>query len=325
MSLSAQTGDAYQILFNHGNIVDVQLGAQDTAGNIMPDYGYSFKAESLAQHDTAKQELPSTILDTSNPNEYVLSINSENLLKGAKIKYSPDEPIAPRFGPLNEIPNLDIVLGIGMPLNLEPAVVFHKPVTLILPCPGVSDLASLEIYGYQPVLGWKPASEFDGWVVPNSRINHPETPIPAIELQVYHFTAIQTGKLVSLVRVYSSGAYYYTGKSKNSISADINGDFINNSMAGWLKFSGKDRKTTVNMQSTIIKEIKRGSNGEAIIKGDCKVGNRSGYSFTSVMKDVTDPSLGNDLFSIQITGPKNFIFSVGRQNITGGDIDITWN
>ncbi len=324
LSLYATTGDSYQILFTHGNVVDVQLGAQDTAGNIMPDYAYSFKAETQGQHDTAKQNLPGTILDTTNPNEYVLSVTSENMLKGAKIKYSPDEPIAPRFGPLDEIPKLDIALGAGLPVNLEPAVVFRNPVTLILPCPGASNLASLEIYGYHPALGWRPASEFDGWIAPNSRINHTETTIPAIEFQVYHFTGVQIGKPISSVRVYSANAYYYNGKSKNTLSADIKGDFVNNSMAGWLKFYGINQKGTINAASTLIKEIKHGSNGEAIIKGNCKVNNRTGYVFTSIMQDSINLCSGKDVFSIEITGPNGFRFSVNNQKIDGGDIKITW-
>ncbi len=324
MSAVAQAGDTYHVLFNHRNVVDVRLGAQDVNGNTMSPYEYSFKIESRDQHENAKEELPDTILDTSGPNEYVLSIDSEELFEGVKIKYSPDEPIAPRFGPLDEIPKLDIALGVGLPINLEPAVVFRKPVTLILPCPGASNLASLEIYGYHPTLGWRPASEFDGWIAPDSRINHTETPIPAIEFQVYHFTGVQIGKPISSVRVYSSGAYYYDERYKNSFSADIKGDFVNNSMAGWLKFYGINQKGTINAASTLIKEIKHGSNGEAIIKGNCKVNNRTGYVFTSIMQDSNNLCSGKDVFSIEITGPNGFRFSVNNQKIDGGDIKITW-
>ena len=326
MSAVAQAGDTYQVLFNHRNVVDVRLGAQDVNGNTMSPYEYSFKIESRDQHENAKEELPDTILDTSCPNEYVLSIDSEELFEGVKIKYSPDEPIAPRFGPLDEIPKLDIALGAGLPVNLEPAVVFRKPVTLILPCPGASNLASLEIYGYHPVLGWRLASEFDGWIVPNSRINHSETPIPAVEFKVYHFTGAQIGKPISSVSVYSSGAAYYKETYKNSFSADIKVDFVNNSITGaGLQFSGTDNKDkSINMESTEIKEIKHGSNGEAIIKGNCKVDSLSGYTFTSILQDITRPSSEKDVFNIEITGPDNFKFSVIHKKIDEGDIEIIW-
>ncbi len=323
MSLVAAAGDAYQLLFTYGNIVDVRLNAQDITGSTMSPYEYSFKAESQLQHDLAKQEMPAAVLDTSNPNENVLSINSEGLLKGTKIKYSPDEPITPRFGPLDEIPKLDVSLGIGLPANLEPAVVFLKPVTLILPCPGVSDLASLEIYGYHPALGWRLASEIDGWIVPNSRINHLETPIPAIEFQVYHFTGVQIGKKISSSVL--ADAYYFKGKYKNSFSADIKSSLVNNSITGWLKFSGMNKEDAINMVSTSIKELKCGAKAEAIIKGDCAVNDQTGYTFKSIMKDITKKTSEKDAFSIEITGPDKFKFSANTKKIETGNIEIIWN
>ncbi len=80
----------------------------------------------------------------------------------------------------------------------------------------------------------------------------------------------------------------------------------------------------VYMVSTVIKEIKRGVNGEAIIKGDCRVNNVSGYSFTSIMKDAGSPGFGKDQFSIEISGPDNFKFSAFDKTIAGGDIGIIW-
>lgn len=323
MSLTADSGDAYQLLFNHDNIVDVRLNAQDITGSLMSPYEYSFKAESQLQHDIAKQRLPAATLDISNPKEYILSINSEDLLKGTKIKYSPDEPIAPRFGPLDEIPALDISLSVGLPANLEPAVVFLNPVTLILPCPGVSDLSSLEIYGYHPASGWRLASEIDGWIVANSRINHPETPIPTIEFQVYHFTGVQIGRIKSSSVL--AEAYYFKGKYKNSFSADIKRNFTNNSISGWLNFSGMDKKDTINMASTSIKELKCGAKVEAIINGDCAVNGQTGYAFKSIMKDTTKRGSEKDAFSIEITGPDKFKFSTKTKEIDAGNIEIIWN
>ncbi len=326
MSIVAKAGDVYAVTFGHSSKVDVSLNAQDASTNSMSPYGYSFKTENQFQHDTAKQNLPATTLDISNPNEYVLSVSPGTLLEGAKIKYSPDELIAPHFGPLNEIPNLDAALGIGVPVNLEPAVVFNKPVTLFIPCPGVgvSDLTALEIYGYHPLLGWRPASEIDGWMSPHSRKNHPELSIPGIEFQVYHFTGVQAGKPINSVSVYSTGAYYVEGTYRNSLSVDIKSNFVNNSTNGWLKFYGITQAGRVTMLSISIQEIKHGSNGEVIIKGGCKVNNISGYSFSSTMKDVSKPSSGNDEFSIEITGPNNFKFSASGKKLTGGDVEIIW-
>jgi hypothetical protein len=51
---------------------------------------------------------------------------------------------------------------------------------------------------------WQPACDKDGnllpggegWMVSGSRVNHPETSPPLIEIQVYHFSAAQGGFVV---------------------------------------------------------------------------------------------------------------------------------
>ncbi len=90
-------------------------------------------------------------------------------------------------------------MGVGVPLNLQPANVFVNPVTVFIPCPGETDLGNLEIYVFNPAIGWQASWETDGCIVPGSRVNHgpddPEpTEPPTIEIQLNHFSGIQAGK-----------------------------------------------------------------------------------------------------------------------------------
>ena len=101
--------------------------------------------------------------------------------------------------PLEEIPNLDIAKGVGSPLNMQPANVFVNPVTIFIPCPGETDLGILEIYVFNPAIGWQASWETDGCIVPGSRVNHgPNDPDPTepptIEVQLNHFSGVQAGK-----------------------------------------------------------------------------------------------------------------------------------
>ena len=120
-------------------------------------------------------------------------------IEGAEIIYGNLEPIIPRFGPLEEIPNLDVNKGVGLPLNLQPANVFMDPVTVFIPCPGETDLGILEIFVFNPAVGWQTSWEADGFIVARSRVNHgPNDPDPTepptIEVQLNHFSGVQAGK-----------------------------------------------------------------------------------------------------------------------------------
>ena len=117
-------------------------------------------------------------------------------MEGAKIIYDSSEPVAPHFGPTGEIPELNVpdTNAIGIPMNLQPPTVFENPVTIFILCPDVSDPSTLNIYYYNPSLGWLLATGVSGWMIPGSRVNHPETTPPTIEIQVYHFSGTQVSK-----------------------------------------------------------------------------------------------------------------------------------
>ena len=71
---------------------------------------------------------------------------------------------------------------------------------LIIPCPGYTDVSGLNIYYYDGNT-WVLASDAagnvqpggEGWMVPNSRIDHNETDPPTIKIEVYHFSGAMAG------------------------------------------------------------------------------------------------------------------------------------
>jgi hypothetical protein len=118
------------------------------------------------------------------------------------IVYDSGEPVEPIFGPTDELPPLDQpgVDAVGVPMNLQPPTVFSTPVRLLIPCPGEAEVSNLDLYFYDGK-NWEPACDENGivspaaetWMLPGSRIDHPETTPPSIEIKVYHFTGVQAG------------------------------------------------------------------------------------------------------------------------------------
>ncbi|MBI5116945.1 chitobiase/beta-hexosaminidase C-terminal domain-containing protein [Candidatus Poribacteria bacterium] len=193
-------------------VVTVGLTLSDLAGNPL-NYTETFRIESAADHQWAVQHRPIQISSGPQGGAYELtvipasdSVNDE-LLEGAKIRYRSGEPVVPRFGPVDEIPALDIAAPVGIPINLEPANVFDNPVTVKLPLPGVelvdsdqngvpdSGLEAYQIYQYvaEPTVLWRNAVDSNGWMVEGSRVDHYETTPPTIEIQVNASGGIQVG------------------------------------------------------------------------------------------------------------------------------------
>lgn len=181
--------------FDFGQIVDVTIEACDVNTVPMtPPYSFSFGVETEQKYNNAVSDTPAFSINDTNLAEVVVSADEGTAIEGARIIYnSVTEKVTPRFGPTNEIPQLDKTDGIGMPVSLEPPCVFEEPVTIFIPCPDAEDLSSLEVYCYHSGSGWEKASEVDGWMVPGSRVDHPETDPPTIEIQVNHFTGFQAG------------------------------------------------------------------------------------------------------------------------------------
>lgn len=179
--------------FGFNQLVDVEIVAMDLVG-LTGQYSYGFKIESQSQHDEAVRDMPQAIYSTdSNTGKTIITLIAGSNIEGAKIIFNSIEPVIPTFGPINGIPALDIDNGIGFPLSLEPPTVFDNPVTVYIPVPGTTDLSNLHIYHYNHKTGWRLAIEGDDWLVSGSRINHPETNPPTIEIKVNHFSGVQAG------------------------------------------------------------------------------------------------------------------------------------
>jgi hypothetical protein len=194
--------------FPYDSNVNVKVDASDIMANDMNQAGIDFNVETVAEHDDAQD--PANLPDSSpvgaeDPDmgalEDGIQIESDNL-EGAKVIYDSSEPRTPAFGPMNEIPPLNIsgAGAVGLPMNLQPPTVFDEPVRVFIPCPGYTDVSGLSVYYYNGS-NWVRASDAAGnvltggagWMVPDSRVNHNETDPPTIEIQVYHFSGAQAG------------------------------------------------------------------------------------------------------------------------------------
>jgi hypothetical protein len=189
------------IPFAFDQTVNFSIDAKSLNGVEMDTYYSSFKIESEEEHDTALAKTPASTEYSDDPGigQNTVMADPGTAIEGAQISYGNLEPVVPRFGPLEEIPNLDVAKGVGLPLNLQPATVFVDPVTVFIPCPGEIDLGMLEIYVFNPAVGWQASWETDGFIVAGSRVNHgPNDPDPteppAIEVQLNHFSGVQAGK-----------------------------------------------------------------------------------------------------------------------------------
>ena len=213
--------------YEYGAEITIQVTVKDRAG-IETHASYSFEIESKAQHDEAQDpvNLPDTDpVDPSylgedyvDPNDPAVTgtydagiLVTSGDLRGAKILYDfvNDVDVTPRFGPLGEIPGLDLAGVVPMgdaPMNLQPPTMFTIPARIFIPYLGYTDVSGLSIYLYKYNEGtgymeWvlacnangnvQPGGE--GWMVPGSRVNHNDTDPPTIEIQVYHFSGAQPG------------------------------------------------------------------------------------------------------------------------------------
>jgi hypothetical protein len=184
-------------------IVEIEVSVKDLSGNTISGQFFSFRVESDAEQALGFRNIPaSRCFHVENPDGFFNAgidiIDGD--LAGARILYNSDEPLAPDFGPVDEI---DAVIGsdeqpVGRPLNLTPHTVFNHPVKIYLPFQEGVDLDELDIYLHNGAQ-WLPACDAGGsilpggkgWIVPGSRVNHPTLDPPFVEIEVYHFSAAQ--------------------------------------------------------------------------------------------------------------------------------------
>ncbi len=176
---------------------------------------YQFGIETEAEFNQAELQAPNVILQSSgdiNMPGYDAAVEvMDGDLKGARIIFDSNSPVHPRFGPIDEMPPLNIngVTGVGLPMNLQPHTVFETPVTLLIPCPDKADVSDICVYLFNG-REWVPACdangnvqpEGEGWIVPGSRVNHNNGDPSTIEVQVYHFSGAQA---VSNINTGSAG------------------------------------------------------------------------------------------------------------------------
>jgi hypothetical protein len=212
--------------------INIKIDATDILADTMNQTGLNFNVETSDEHDDAlnSESLPqsaTSVLPPEDDYDNLIEVNTGDLT-GAKIYYNNGDPV-PQLGPTDEIPavNLSGVSGVAVPMNLQPPTVFNTPLKIQIPCPGYTDVSSLNVYYYNGS-NWALACDAagnvqpggDGWMVPGSRVDHNETDPATIEIQVYHFSAAQAGSF--------SGAGGGGGGGGCFISATSQGSLIKN-------------------------------------------------------------------------------------------------
>jgi uncharacterized repeat protein (TIGR01451 family) len=185
--------------------VNIKVDAQDRRDDWMTQASYDFGIETESEHNNAQANLQDTgPVDPYDPAlegsyDTGIQVNSGDL-EGAKIIFDSSEPVAPTFGPTNEVPALDIaeVEAVGVPMNLQPPTVFNTPVKIFIPCSDYTDVSGLSVYlyhGTEWVLACDASGNVqpggEGWIVPGSRVNHNDGTPSTIEIQLYHFSGVQ--------------------------------------------------------------------------------------------------------------------------------------
>ena len=182
-------------------VVRIQVKVEDVYWNEIAIERHEFKIESDDRQAHGFDHLPESrsfnFEDADGLHDAGIEIVS-GVLAGARILYDADEPILPAFGSIDEIALAAIGNGqaVGAPLNLMPHTVFNNPVKLYIPFPESTDVTVLDIYYFNGV-AWLPACDAggnllsggEGWMVPGSRVNHPDRMPPLIEIEAYHFSA----------------------------------------------------------------------------------------------------------------------------------------
>jgi len=193
--------------YTYNSNINIKVDVRDRRDDTMTQESYDFNIETEQEHNEAQANLPDTgNVDPSDP-ALVPPYNAGSQVNsgdftGAKIIYDSSEPVTPVFGPIDELPALDIAEGgaVGVPMNLQPPTVFNTPVKIFIPCPDYTDVSGLSVYFYNGS-SWVLACDADGnvqpggdgWMVPGSRVNHNNGNPSTIEIQVYHFSGVQAG------------------------------------------------------------------------------------------------------------------------------------
>ena len=186
--------------------IGIKVDIQDVENNILQPAAFEFKIESAAEQAASQQNLPKTeeiyLFDQPFSNRHDASIQVvEGELAGARVMYNSWEPLTPKFESPDGIEevNLEGLEAVGRPVNLAPHTVFDTPVKLFVPVPEDVDIRSVGL-AYYDGMQWLAAADAagnvlpggEGWMAPDSRVNHAAASPALIEVQVYHFSGTQT-------------------------------------------------------------------------------------------------------------------------------------
>jgi hypothetical protein len=191
--------------YSSGVTVTVRFEATDVRKDNMAPRIISFRTQTQQEENEIAANLPSAVTQTDYPSAGLTTsgvTNTASMLDGAAIVFDSLLPaesgVTPYIGPTAEVPVFRVpgYAEVGVAMNLLPPAVFPDGVTLMIPCPGYTNVSSLYVYYYngrQWVMACDPSGNVQpgglGWMVPGSRVNHNGNPA-YIEIEVYHFSAV---------------------------------------------------------------------------------------------------------------------------------------
>jgi len=191
--------------FSSGVTVTVTFEATDERDDSMTPYSFAFRVQTVEEEQEEAESMPFVIpvIDEPAPGLTTSGVTeTASALYGAAIIYDSsllaEIGIEPYLGPTEDIPVFDAggYAGVGVAMNLLPPAVFPSGVTVVVPCPGYTNVSGLYVYyynGQQWIMACDPAGNVQpggvGWMIPGSRVNHNGNP-SWIEIGVYHFSAV---------------------------------------------------------------------------------------------------------------------------------------
>jgi len=178
--------------FEYDEAVTVTVEACDINGYWMTPYAFTFKTETLEEHELAANAAPpTTVVVDAVPGMNAVVGEEGSEVDGVGILYPNGEMVPPRLGPSDEIVPMDDPRMMNVPLNLEPVSYYESPVTVIVPVSQALDVGSVRIYYLNPLLGWVRADEEDTCVVADSRVEHVDGDVRYLQFQIRYAVAIQ--------------------------------------------------------------------------------------------------------------------------------------
>jgi hypothetical protein len=178
--------------FEYDEVVTVTVEVCDINGYWMTPYAFTFKTETLEEHELAANAAPPTTLVADAAPGMTAVVGQEGSeADGVAVFYPNSEMVPPRLGPSGEIAPMDDPRMMNVPLNLEPVSYYESAVTVIVPVSDALDVSSVRIYYFNPLVGWIRATDGDHCVVADSRLEHVDGDTRYLQFQIRYAVAIQ--------------------------------------------------------------------------------------------------------------------------------------